>query len=51
MVMVLLATVGLLGREGQVLRTTIIPTACYLKMAGLLTLLAIHVLGVIDALM
>ncbi len=45
------ATVGLLGREGQVLRMTIVPTAYYLFMAGLLTLLAIHVLGVTDALM
>ena len=45
------ATVGLLGREGQVLRMTIIPTAYYLVMAGLLTLLAIHVLGITDALM
>ncbi len=45
------ATVGLLGREGQVLRMTIIPTTYYLIMAGLLTLLAIHVLGVTDALM
>ncbi len=45
------ATVGLLGREGQVLRMTIIPTTYYLIMAGLLTLLAIHVIGVTDALM
>ena len=45
------ATVGLLGREGQVLRMTIIPTTYYLIMAGLLTLLAIHVLGVTDVLM
>jgi lactate permease len=45
------ATVGLLGREGQVLRMTIIPTAYYLIMAGLLTMIAIQVLGVTDALM
>jgi lactate permease len=45
------ATVGLLGREGQVLRMTIIPTTYYLIMAGLLTMIAIHVLGVTDALM
>jgi len=45
------ATVGLLGREGAVLRMTIIPTIYYLIMAGLLTLVAIHVLGVSDALM
>ena len=45
------ATVGLLGREGEVLRMTIIPTTYYLIMAGLLTLLALHVLGVTDMLM
>ena len=45
------ATVGLLGREGQVLRMTILPTIYYLIMAGLLTLIAIHVIGVTDALM
>lgn len=45
------ATVGLLGREGEVLRMTIIPTIYYLIMAGLLTLIAIHVIGVTDALM
>ncbi len=45
------ATVGLLGREGAVLRMTIIPTIYYLIMAGLLTLIAIHVIGVSDALM
>lgn len=45
------ATVGLLGREGAVLRMTIIPTIYYLIMAGLLTLIAIHVVGVTDALM
>ena len=45
------ATVGLLGREGAVLRMTIIPTLYYLVMAGLLTLIAIHVMGVTDALM
>ena len=45
------ATVGLLGREGQVLRMTILPTIYYLIMAGLLTLIAIHVVGVTDALM
>lgn len=45
------ATVGLLGREGAVLRMTIIPTIYYLIMAGLLTLIAIHVIGVSDVLM
>jgi lactate permease len=45
------ATVGLLGREGEVLRMTIIPTTYYLIMAGLLALIAIHVLGITDMLM
>ena len=45
------ATVGLLGREGEVLRMTIIPTTYYLIMAGLLTLIALHVVGVTDMLM
>ncbi|MGV8898519.1 MAG: L-lactate permease [Burkholderiaceae bacterium] len=45
------ATVGLLGREGQVIRMTIIPTIYYLIMAGLITLIAVYVLGVSDPLM
>ena len=45
------ATVGLLGREGAVLRMTIIPTTYYLVMAGLLTAIALHVIGVVDMLM
>jgi lactate permease len=45
------ATVGLLGREGEVLRMTIIPTTYYLIMAGLLAMIAIHVLGITDMLM
>ena len=45
------ATVGLLGREGQTIRLTIIPTLYYLVMAGIITLVAIHVLGVTDPLM
>ena len=44
------ATVGLLGREGQTLRMTVIPTIYYLVMTGLITVIAIHVLGVRDAL-
>ncbi len=44
------ATVGLLGREGQTLRMTIIPTLYYVLMAGLIALLAIHVLGISDPL-
>lgn len=45
------ATVGLLGREGQTIRLTIIPTLYYLVMAGIITMVAIHVLGVTDPLM
>lgn len=45
------ATVGLLGREGQMIRMTIIPTIYYLVMAGLLTMIAIHVFGITDPLM
>lgn len=45
------ATVGLLGREGQTIRLTIIPTLYYLVMAGIITMIAIHVLGVTDPLM
>ncbi|MDP5055717.1 MAG: L-lactate permease [Marinomonas hwangdonensis] len=45
------ATVGLLGREGQMLRMTIIPTIYYLIMAGILAMIAIHVLGVTDPIM
>lgn len=45
------ATVGLLGREGQTIRLTIIPTLYYLVMAGIITMVAIHFLGVTDPLM
>ncbi|MCP5264417.1 L-lactate permease [Thauera phenolivorans] len=45
------ATVGLLGREGETLRMTIIPTIYYLVMTGIITMVAIHLLGVTDALM
>lgn len=45
------ATVGLLGREGQTIRLTIIPTLYYLVMAGIITMIAIHFLGVTDPLM
>ncbi len=44
------ATVGLLGREGQTLRMTVIPTIYYLVAAGLITVVTLHVLGVTDAL-
>ncbi|MBR43916.1 MAG: lactate permease [Gemmatimonadetes bacterium] len=42
------ATVGLLGKEGETLRKTILPTVYYLLVVGLLGLLAIHVIGVAD---
>jgi len=45
------ATVGLLGREGETLRKTILPTLYYLLLVGLLGLLAIYVLGVQDPLL
>lgn len=45
------ATVGLLGREGETLRMTVIPTLYYLVMAGLITMIAIHVFGVSDPLL
>jgi lactate permease len=45
------ATVGLLGREGETLRMTVIPTLYYLVMAGLITMVVIHVFGIRDALM
>jgi len=45
------ATVGLLGREGTILRMTIIPTLYYLFMAGVLTMIAIYGMGVTDAMM
>ncbi len=45
------ATVGLLGREGAVLRKTIWPTLYYVAAVGLITLLGIHVLGLSDPLM
>ncbi|MCG8306317.1 MAG: L-lactate permease [Cytophagales bacterium] len=42
------ATVGLLGQEGNILRKTIIPTLYYLLFAGLLGMIAIHLLHVTD---
>ncbi len=44
------ATVGLLGREGETLRMTILPTIYYLVFAGLLGLAAFYVLGIGDPL-
>jgi lactate permease len=45
------ATVGLLGREGDTLRKTILPTIYYLIVIGTVGLIAIHVIGVTDPLM
>lgn len=45
------ATVGLLGREGAILLMTVIPTIYYLVMAGVLTMIAIHGLGIADPMM
>ncbi len=45
------ATVGLLGREGEILRLTIIPTIYYLIMAGLIAMISVYVLGISDPLM
>lgn len=44
------ATVGLLGREGRILRLTIIPTAYYLLAAGVLGLLVVGLVGGLDPL-
>ncbi len=44
------ATVGLLGREGAVLRITILPTIYYLILSGFLLLVSFYVLGVTDPL-
>ena len=44
------ATVGLLGKEGDTLRKTILPTVYYLLVVGFLGLLAVHVIGVVDPL-
>jgi lactate permease len=45
------ATVGMLGREGRVIRMTIIPTIYYLIMTGLITVIAVYIIGVSDPLM
>lgn len=42
------ATVGLLGKEGSVLRKTIFPTLYYLIFTGLIGMLLIGVVGVVD---
>jgi lactate permease len=44
------ATVGLLGREGSVLRKTILPTLYYLLLTGIIGLVMIFALGITDPL-
>ncbi|QIB50399.1 L-lactate permease [Pseudomonas sp. OIL-1] len=44
------ATVGLLGREGNILRKTIWPTFYYVLFTGLIALFAVYVLGASDPL-
>jgi lactate permease len=44
------ATVGLLGREGSILRKTVWPTLYYVLFTGLIALFAVYVLGVSDPL-
>ena len=45
------ATVGLLGREGAILRKTFWPTVYYVLMTGVIAMIAIYVLGVSDPLL
>ena len=45
------ATVGLLGREGETIRKTILPTLYYLIFSGIIALIAFYVIGVTDPLM
>ena len=44
------ATVGLMGREGNVLRKTILPTLYYVLAAGIIGLIMIYILGITDPL-
>lgn len=44
------AIVGLLGYEGSIIRMTIIPTLYYLITVGIITLIAIHAVGITDPL-
>jgi lactate permease len=45
------ATVGVLGREGQTLRRTVIPTIYYVVLTGTLTMLAMYAFHVTDPLL
>ncbi len=42
------ATVGLLGREGEVLRKTVLPTTYYVLLVGIMGLIGIGILGIKD---
>ena len=44
------ATVGLLGREGMILRITVLPTIYYLLLSGIITLSLLHLFNVSDPL-
>ncbi len=45
------ATVGLLGREGETIRKTILPTIYYLVATGIIALVVFYVLGISDPLL
>lgn len=45
------ATVGLLDREGETLRKTVLPTLYYCIFAGIIGLVGMYILGVTDPLM
>jgi lactate permease len=45
------ATVGLMGREGQTLRRTVMPTIYYVSLVGALTMVAMHLLKWSDPLL
>lgn len=45
------ATVGLLGREGETIRKTILPTIYYLLVVGTIGLVGYYVLGLVDPLL
>ena len=44
------ATVGLIGREGMILRITILPTIYYLLASGIITLSLLYLFDVSDPL-
>ena len=45
------ATVGLLGREGTILRKTMLPTLYYCVLAGVIGLIGFYLLGLADPLL